>query len=188
MRLPSGSPRRHAGLLRSLLATSLLGLLGGCAIGTPLDVRTLRAQAPAGPLQVSITHATVDPARRAEFNRWTRRVNADLDGQPGLLLHSIRRELLGDQAWTFTVWASAEDRERFVRSTTHRRAMAEGSTGIAALRTVRVERTADALPEDWDAVLALLEAHAVSDTVQVPRDASQDPDQSKTPRRARLRP
>jgi heme-degrading monooxygenase HmoA len=143
--------------LRTILLLPLAALLGGCAIGTPLDTRRLRASAPPGPLEVSITHAVVDPARRADFDRWTRRVNAGLDAQPGLLAHSIRKELFGAQAWTFTVWASRADRERFVRDTAHRRAVAEASTGLAAMRSVRLSLAADELPADWDAVLVLLE-------------------------------
>ena len=146
--------------LRRVLPAALVAVLAGCAIGTPLETRRLRAVAPPGPLQVSITHATLDPARRGEFDRWTRRVNDTLDAAPGLLAHSIRRELFGDQAWTFTVWASAADRERFVRSTAHRRAMDEASTGIASMRSVRLALAADLLPQDWDGVLALLESAA----------------------------
>jgi heme-degrading monooxygenase HmoA len=143
---------------RFAIAALLATWLGGCAIATPLDMRRVRADAPPGLLQVSITHAVVDPARRAEFFRWTRRVADGLDGQPGLLAHSIRRELLGDQAWTITVWASAAHRDRFVRSDTHRRAMSEASTGIAALRVARLELPADALPMDWREVLGMLDA------------------------------
>lgn len=161
MHKPRPTTPRTARVLRALLVP-LAALVGGCAIGTPLDTRRLRAVAPPGPLEVSITHAVVDPARRGDFDRWTRRVNAGLDGQPGLLAHSIRKELFGDQAWTFTVWASAADRERFVRATDHRRAMAEASTGLASMRSARLALAADALPTDWDGVLALLDQAADS--------------------------
>ena len=150
-------PPRATNALRRALLFPLAAIVGGCAIGTPLDTRRLRTAAPQEPLEVSITHAVVDPARRAEFDRWTRRVNATLDDQPGLLAHSIRKELFGDQAWTFTVWASAADRQRFVASTDHRRAVAEASTGLASMRSVRLALPAADLPEDWDQVIALLD-------------------------------
>lgn len=151
---------RVSTFVRRALVLALCGLIGGCAIGTPLDTRRVRAAMPSGPVEVSITHAVLDPARRGDFDRWTRRVNATLDAQPGLLAHAIRKELLGDEAWTFTVWASAADRDRFVQSTVHRRAMDEASTGIAAMRSVRLRLAPDALPDDWPGVLALLERAA----------------------------
>lgn len=147
-------------VLRRTLVFALSGLIGGCTIGTPFDTQRVRATAPTGLVEVSITHAIVDPARRGDFDRWTRRVNGTLDGQPGLLAHAIRKELLGDNAWTFTVWASVADRERFVRSTAHRRAVDEASTGLAAMRSVRLTLAPADLPDDWDGVLALLERAA----------------------------
>lgn len=158
-------PERSAGMRRCLLprvlVVALAGLLGGCAIGTPLDTRRLRSAVPSATVEVSITHAVTDPARRADFDRWTRRVNATLDDQPGLLAHAIRKQIFGDEAWTFTVWASAADRDRFVRSTAHRRAIDEASTGLAAMRSVRLTLASDALPTDWSGVLELLERATV---------------------------
>lgn len=156
------TPDRHTlprHTLRSLLCLPIVALVGACAVGTPVDTRKLRAAAePASTrYEVSITHAVVDPARRGDFDRWTRRVNAGLDAQPGLLAHAIRKELFGDKVWTFTVWASAADRDRFVQSTTHRRAMDEASTGIAAMRSVRLTLAPGELPTDWDGVVALLD-------------------------------
>jgi heme-degrading monooxygenase HmoA len=145
--------------LRSLALLPIVALVGACAVGTPVDTRKLRDSAAAATptLEVSITHAVIDPARRGDFDRWTRRVNAGLDAQPGLLAHAIRKELFGDKVWTFTVWASAADRDRFVRSTTHQRAMDAASTGIAAMRSVRLTLAPAELPTDWDGVLALLD-------------------------------
>lgn len=163
-RRPASDPTARRASTRFAIVALLAAWLGGCAIATPLDTRRVRAAAPPGLLQVSITHAVVDPARRADFFRWTRRVADVLDGQPGLLAHSIRRELLGDEAWTVTVWASAAHRDRFVRSDTHRRAMSEASTGIAALRVARLEIAADALPMDWSEVLEMLEAAPAAGT------------------------
>jgi hypothetical protein len=40
--------------------------------------------------------------------------------------------------------------------------MAEASTGIASMRSVRLALAADALPTDWDAVLALLDQAAAT--------------------------
>lgn len=152
-------PRLTLAMLRGLLCAPIAALIGACAVGTPVETRALRTTAGPGavPLEVSITHAVIDPARRGDFDRWTRRVNAGLDAQPGLLAHAIRKELFGDQVWTFTAWASAADRARFVESTTHRRAMDESSTGIAAMRSVRLTLAPAELPADWDGVLALLE-------------------------------
>jgi heme-degrading monooxygenase HmoA len=165
--------------LRRLLLLPIAALVGACAVGTPVDTRKLRetTEAASTHLEVSITHAVVDPARRGDFDRWTRRVNDGLDDQPGLLAHAIRKELFGDKVWTFTVWASAADRDRFVQSTTHRRAMDEASTGIAAMRSVRLTLAPGDLPTDWDGVIALLD-QATADGQSRGYAGSAEPDRS----------
>ncbi|MBI3350094.1 MAG: hypothetical protein HY020_23145 [Burkholderiales bacterium] len=144
--------RRIAGLAAAFLT--------GCAISTPQRVAPLAPDEPADALvYVSITQARVRPESRAEFAELTRRVAALLDqGQPGLVCHSIRREVLGSQAWTLTVWRSPAAREQFARHPIHAEAMAVSRRLLAEVRVRRLELRREELPLGWDKALALLDA------------------------------
>lgn len=137
----------------------LLALLTGCAISTPVTLRPPAAgDGPDDMLQVSLTHAVIDGARREPFDRYVRLIAAQLPAQPGLVSHSIRRELLGDQVWTMTVWRSAADRSRFFGSGLHLEAMATASSSIVHVRSVRLELRRSELPLDWPRALRALGA------------------------------
>lgn len=140
-----------------MLLMAASALVGGCAISTPYP---RISQAPAGvadsSLVVVVTHITLNTAERAEFDRQTRRVVASLPSQPGLVGYSVRRELLGNQAWTLTVWDAEEVRQNFVSSAVHREAMGKSAAAIAAVQFKRVTLPRNQVPADWDAALQLL--------------------------------
>ncbi len=141
----------------SFMASAVLAAMTGCAISTPMHMAApAPGDRPDDPMQVSVTHAVIDPARRAIFDRYVVIVAAQLPRQPGLVSYSIRRELLGDQVWTLTAWRSAEDRARFFGSGLHLQAMTECSTAIVNVRSVRLELPRAALPMDWQRALAAL--------------------------------
>lgn len=147
-------PSRRAALGWLSVATLWLG---GCAIHTPVRMaRPGDGDRPDDALSLSLTHARLDPARRAAFDRYTREIVALLPEQPGLISSSVRRELLGDEVWTFTVWRSDEDRTRFFRSGLHARAIASASDAIVRLRTRRVELRRSDLPLNWSRALEWL--------------------------------
>ena len=140
----------------AMLATSILWL-EGCAISTPVRMQPPRpGDRPDDVLVVSLSHATVDPANRAAFDRYTQLVADSLPSHPGLVMYSIRRQVFGPEAWTMTAWTSAEARTRFVESAIHRRAMAEGRPALVAARFKQLELRRDQLPLDWDRALQLL--------------------------------
>lgn len=168
--------RRARSFDRRLWGAPLALILGGCAIHTPVRMTPAASVgAPDASVQVSLTHAVVDPARRAPFDRYVNRVATVLPGEPGLLLYSIRRELFGNQVWTMTAWRSAEDRARFFASGLHREAMAEAGAAIVHVRTVRVVLPRSALPVDWDWALATLgEPPWASVTLDPPKVANRN--------------
>lgn len=144
--------RRIAGLAAAFLT--------GCAISTPQRVVPLAPGEPADArVYGSITRARVRPESRAEFAELTRRVAALLDqGLPGLVCHSIRRELLGRQAWTLTVWRSPAAREQFARHSVHAEAMTASQRLLAEVRVRRLALRRDELPLSWAKALALLDS------------------------------
>lgn len=151
------SPLRRG--LRSLVAVLSTLALGstGCAINTP--VRVVPSQPgdqPEDRLQVSLTHAVIDPEQGGTFHEYTRRVLDSLPDQPGLVSHSVRRELLGNEVWTMTVGESDTARSKFFGSGAHVQAMAHASRAILNVRTQRLEVPRSALPLTWPQVLAWL--------------------------------
>lgn len=142
--------------LRTLAAAAVTSLLCACAISTPF-----RGMAPATDSAVLVvTHAVLDPRTRADFDAQTRNVVDGLPLQPGLLGYSVRRELLGNQVWTITVWADEAARARFVASALHREAMAEGSAAITSIRVRRFALPEGSLPVRWRQALELLDGPA----------------------------
>lgn len=140
-----------------LLLLPLVAVCAGCTIGTPITTTRLHDAVPADTeVHLSITHATVDPARSRAFTRQALAVHGAMDGQPGLVMFAIRRELFGDQVWTVSAWTSEADRRRFVDATAHRAAMAGSGPALRSLHVQRVVLRRDALPRRWDEVFELL--------------------------------
>ncbi|RTL17265.1 MAG: hypothetical protein EKK52_16755 [Burkholderiales bacterium] len=139
----------------SLLASPLAAF----AISTPMRVAALMpGESAQALLQVSITWACVRPGHRFAFAALTRQVAALLaEGQPGLVCHSVRREVFGRQAWTLTAWRHAEDRDRFAAHPVHAHAMAASRQLLSAVRTRRLALRRDELPLSWAGALALLD-------------------------------
>jgi hypothetical protein len=87
----------------SLLATQLFA----CAIATPFrgpgvsGGRITGVSDPAQAVVVSLTHATLDRSRRAEFDRHSRRIAGGMTEHPGLLGYSVRVELLAAEGETY---------------------------------------------------------------------------------------
>ena len=137
----------------------LVALLGGCTIATPF--RTVAEPAPETVIVV-ITHAVTgeDRARNRVFWRQVREVQASLPRQPGLVGYSIRRQLLGREAWTQTVWRDEASVRAFVQGAVHRQAMGEGSSALVSMAFARAERAAGQAPLPWAEAEALLAREA----------------------------
>jgi len=144
------------GLALSMLTATLLALKG-CAISTPWP-RLAPAQAERGDdlVVLVLTRVVVDPEQRNEFDRQNSRVIASMGGHPGLIGYAARRELLGDQGWTLSVWADEDARAAFVRSPVHRTAIAESLPAVRGAEFKRLTLARKDLPGNWDQVLRLL--------------------------------
>ncbi len=119
---------------------------------------TLGVTAPgAGPVVVAVTEATLKPGARAAFIRHVRRVEADMDRQPGLVGYSLRTELLGRRAWTLTVWQDEESLRAFARSPAHRAAVREQRAALDGMLFARASLGRDKVPLGWREALEILE-------------------------------
>lgn len=143
--------------LRRLTGVAAALLLGGCTISTPHE--DFSRQSSADRVVVSITHAMLVDDRELRQRFWDQveRVEASLQDRPGLLGFSKRVEILGDDAWTMTVWQDNESLQAFLTSDPHRSAMRDGMIGLRGARFARVELDRQDIPLSWDRALAYLE-------------------------------
>jgi quinol monooxygenase YgiN len=128
-------------------------VLPGCAISTPFPRWQAGALPPDQPVVLVVSRVVVDPARRAEFDRQTRRVIDQMAAQPGLIGYSARRELFGSQAWTVSAWESEAHRAAFMRSAVHRQAIDQGMEGVVSVELKRLTVPRSALPANWPETL-----------------------------------
>ncbi len=144
-------------------------LSSGCAISTPFrgpgyDHDRGITLADAGDrVIVALTHATLSERRR-NFDDDVDAVAASLAATDGLIAYSLRKELLGNQAWTMTVWRDQAALAAFVASSAHQRAIRRSAGELSAVRFRRFEIERSALPISWDTALARLEESAAADT------------------------
>lgn len=139
------------------MLTAALTTLNGCAVSTPWP-RLAPTQAERGDdlVVLVLTRVVVDPERRSEFDRQNSRVMASMGSHSGLVGYAARRELLGDQGWTLSVWANDDARAAFVRSPVHREAIAKGLPAVRSVELKRLTVARKDLPTNWDEVLRLL--------------------------------
>lgn len=143
---------------RIALIALVAALLSGCAISTPFR-RVAPPDVELPPtMAVSLTHAWVRPDRRDDFDEHTRRVLTALPGHAGLIGWSVRRQIVGREVWTMTVWRDAASRARFVDSSDHRAAIASAYPAIERVRFARLEIGPADLPLRWPRALAALDA------------------------------
>lgn len=157
---PSGRPHRTRAT-RRILGALLAGLgLGGCAIATPFRAGGDAAGSEGQTVLVVVTEARLgsDPAARAAFWEEVRLTDRAMARQPGVVGHSLRRELLGDRAWTLTVWSDSGSLDVFVLEGAHRRAMERAGKAVAAMRSVRFTVARTALPLGWEEALRRLDS------------------------------
>lgn len=115
-----------------------------------------RDLAPSALVVMSLTHARIYMEKRGAFERATLALLGQLGDAEGLLMYSIRRELLGDQAWTMTAWRADEYRDQFLASEMHSLALLSARDSIKSMRSRRISLTVNDLPLRWSRALRLL--------------------------------
>ena len=143
---------------------SMLTLLG-LAMATPLrgpgyDANDGLTMAANDEVVVAVTSARYTNSRgsRRSFWKHVETVERSLAQQPGFIAFSKRREILGNEAWTMTVWTDEASLDAFVRRTPHIAAMRDAGTLLETAGFVRFRVDASALPVRWEDALARLES------------------------------
>ena len=146
----------------SLVLLSLLTF--GCTISTPFrgpgyDRGSGVTVAGNNTVIVSLTNAVLhdDGKLRDTFDRYVEQVVDSLEGREGLVGYSLRRQLLGNEAWTMTVWRDENSLRQFVNSGPHQAAIREAFPSLKSARFARVEVSRDEIPISWERAEQLLE-------------------------------
>ena len=139
--------------------------LGGCVVASPFEGPGFSRSgalddALEGPLIASVTYARIkdDGVSRRTFFANADAVEAALPQQPGFVGFSKRADLLGNEAWTLTVWRDRESLLAFVNGAVHRRAVQAAWDSFDDARFARLTIAAADMPLGWDRALAALES------------------------------
>ncbi|MCR9256732.1 MAG: hypothetical protein NXI16_11650 [Alphaproteobacteria bacterium] len=147
---------------RIIASLAVYLLLSACAFSTPFSGPGYGPAGPPDSVVVGITHITLkdDGALRDKFWDYVAEVDQQLEAAPGFIKGSKRRELLGDEAWTATVWRDGKSLAAFISSGAHKRAMKGAYDTFDDARFARLTLDREAFQENWDNILAMLEANA----------------------------
>jgi heme-degrading monooxygenase HmoA len=103
-----------------------------------------------GKAVVVVTYAKRNKDQRGPFFRNVQNVLADLPNQDGLLGHSFRFQLLGNETWTISAWRDEAAVRKFSRSATHAVAVKDSATLTADVKIFTTIRKAWLLPLPWN--------------------------------------
>ncbi|MDJ0711718.1 MAG: hypothetical protein QNJ14_15115 [Woeseiaceae bacterium] len=146
----------------ALLMATLVGL-AGCTISMPFRYADSAAREQGGSetLIVSLTMAEYQPGwkSRRVFWRYVGQVEESLADSPGLVGHSLRRQIIGNRAWTMTVWKDESSLRAFAGSPAHQDAIRQALPTLEDVRFARVELPAHEIPISWEQAEQLLETH-----------------------------
>ena len=143
----------------------LLGVLSGCAIGTPFKgpgyqsgkVTTVTED---DQVLVGLTYVKVgdDRDKNAIFWDHVDRVHKSMEQHDGLIGHVVRRQIFGKKGWTMSVWKDEASLNRFVRSDVHQEAIQSGMPALVETRFARLVVHKDEIPISWSKAEKALEA------------------------------
>lgn len=152
--------------LRKFSLTALAAFITGCSVSMPFKwVGGLSNQqgvdngTSSEELIVAVTHAAVDASKRKSFDEAAYRVLDSLPSQSGLVGYSVRRQLLGNEVWTATVWTDEESIQRFLRSTAHAQAVIQSGSAVRQIHYTRLKIRRDELPISWGRLLEVAQAN-----------------------------
>lgn len=107
---------------------------------------------------VGLTQAILHENRKNRTVFWDHvaKVETSLQNQPGFIGYSKRVELLGNNAWTMTVWNSEAEMNAFVRGQAHQAAIREGYSALQGAKFARITLKRDEIPLSWEQALQVL--------------------------------
>ena len=136
-----------------------------CTIQTPFQAGVIsKADIKENLVYLSITEVTLNNNNAENKNFWegVDSVSDDIKQQNGLIGFSMKKELFGNKAWTYSLWKDEESIEKFIYGRTHKNAMKSGRSAIKNAKFARVKLNANELPISWNRVFELLEIHGES--------------------------
>ncbi len=107
-------------------------------------------------VSVTMTQYKSDWTSRKLFWRHVERVEKSLSERQGLVGYSMRRQILGNRAWTMTIWKDESSLLAFVRSPAHLEAMQQALPTLENASFARVELPASDIPLSWEKAEQLL--------------------------------
>jgi heme-degrading monooxygenase HmoA len=128
-------------------------MLGACTLGTPFrSAETLDALPEDAKVMVGMTYVMTgnDSQKNDVFWDHTMRVVDSLPSNNGYLGHKIRKQVLGNEGWTMTVWEDEQSLQKFVEGQKHQDAIKNGLDALVTARFVRFEAVKSDIPISWD--------------------------------------
>jgi hypothetical protein len=139
---------------------TMIFVLSGCTglpISTPFKKLDNRPLQDSFLIVVTSTEIHSDADSKSKFNSFVKAINRNLNSTPSLYGYSIRKELFGNKAWTYTIWNDANSVAQFTSSADHLPAMALAPKILKTARFARTSIRAEDLPYSWEQALVLLE-------------------------------
>lgn len=102
-----------------------------------------------GKAVVVVTYAKRNKDQRGPFFSSVQKVLVDLPNHDGLLGHSFRFQLFGNEAWTISGWRDDAAVRKFSRSAIHAAAMKDSANLTSDVKIFTTAREARLLPLPW---------------------------------------
>lgn len=146
----------------SLSILLFITVLSGCSslslkLSTPFRVVSNNELQEMYLVVVTFTQYKTDSINEDKFHELTNNIVDNIESAEGLYGYSIRKDFLGNTAWTYTIWENSDAMNRFKVSEFHIEAMKSASTVLEEAKFARTFISPDELNYSWDAALELLE-------------------------------
>ena len=108
---------------------------------------------------VGITHVTVKQESDLRDQFWDNTFNVvdSLSNYQGYLGHKLRKDIMGNEGWTMTVWEEEPQMLEFVSGSDHTRAIGKSIAAVEKARFVRATVAFSEIPLSWEKAEALME-------------------------------
>ncbi len=142
---------RNRMIILSIITLASVKFLSSCSYTAPWRKTNLGRTMSKSSEQavVVVTYAKRNKDQRGPFFRNIQNVLADLPNHDGLLGHSFRFQLLGDEAWTISAWRDEAAVRKFSRSALHAAAVEDSATLTEDVKIFTSAREARLLPLSW---------------------------------------
>lgn len=147
-------------VLSSLIFMTLL--LSGCSslslpLSTPFKQVAEETTQSQYLVVVTFTEYKEDAVNEKRFNELTENIVENIKYADGLFGYSVRKDFLGNTAWTYTIWDDIDAMAKFKVADYHLEAMKEAGSLLNQASFARTYIGADELNYSWEEALALVE-------------------------------